>query len=209
MSLARVAAYRLHLHYPFTPSFNLIISRGSVVDFSYPSNPESSAIVNAANEGCLGGGGVDGAISSAGGPNLLADRQALPELRTGVRCPTGSAVITGPNSYDKLNTPYVIHAVGPDFRKFGHSLGEGERLLSSAYASSLNCAKSAKLEAVGFSLLSAGIFRGPKSVKGVLKIGIETICKFNAYPELKEVHMCAFDQTEADTLVEIAKDMGL
>lgn len=71
MSLSRIAAYRLHAHYPFTPSFNLIISRGSVVDFSYPSNTKSSAIVNAANEACLDGDGVDGVISSAGGSNLL------------------------------------------------------------------------------------------------------------------------------------------
>ena len=130
------------------------------------------------------------------------DRKALPEVRPGVRCPTGSAVITGPNSYGKLNTPYVIHAVGPDFQKTGH---EGDKLLTSAYMKSLECAKSAKLEAVAFnSLLSSGI-----SVKGVLKIGLAAILKFSSYAELKEVHMCALTKEEANDLIELAGEMGL
>ena len=209
MSLSRVAAYRLHLYYPFTPSFNLIVSRGSVVDFSYPSNAKSSAIVNSANEGCLGGGGVDGAVSAAGGSNLLADRQALPEAQAGIRCPTGSAIITGPNSYGKLNTRHVIHAVGPDYRLLEKSLSKGDALLSSAYSSSLERAKSARLEAVAFSLLSAGIFRGSRGVKEVLRIGMDAICKFGGYAELQEIHMCAFNKHESDTLLEIAYEMGL
>ena len=134
------------------------------------------------------------------------DRKALPEVRPGIRCPTGSAVITGPNSYGKLNTPYVIHAVGPDFQKTGH---EGDKLLTSAYMKSLECAKSAKLEAVAFSLLSSGIFRGSKKVKGVLKIGLAAILKFSSYAELKEVHMCAFTKEEANDLIELADEMGL
>ena len=94
-SLARVASYRVP-----SRNFNLVISRGSVVEWSH--NTQSSAIVNAANEGCLGGGGVDGAIGDAGGDVLFEDRMNLPQLQPGVRCQTGSAVMTGPNSYGSL-----------------------------------------------------------------------------------------------------------
>jgi O-acetyl-ADP-ribose deacetylase (regulator of RNase III) len=200
----RVATYLIPSKHPFY----LIVCRGSVVDFSFPSNPKSSAIVNAANEGCLGGGGVDGAIGAAGGPNLLADRRALPIVGPGIRCKTGSAVLTGPNSYGKLGTSYVIHAVGPDYKQFTN-LSEGDKLLSSAYVSSLACAESARVEALAFSLLSAGVYRGPRSVKEVLKIGMDAIYNFKGYAELREVHMCAFSDKEVDALVDIADELGL
>lgn len=179
-----------------------------MVDFSFPSNPKSSAIVNAANEGCLGGGGVDGAIGAAGGPSLLADRRALPIVGPCIRCKTGSAVPTGPNSYGKLRTSYVIHAVGPDYGQFTN-LNEGDELLSSAYASSLECAENAHIEAIAFSLLSAGVYRGPRSVKEVLKIGMDAIYNFNGYAELREVHMFAFSDKEVDALLDVADELGL
>lgn len=205
-SLPKVAAYRI----PNANPFNLVIARGSVVNFEYI-NRQSSAIVNAANEGCLGGGGVDGAISAAGGSNLQKDREALPEVSPGVRCPTGKAVITGPNSYGELRTSHVIHAVGPNYMFFDSEEGiaDGDELLSSAYTSSLNCGKDAKLEAIAFSLLSAGVFRGPKSVEEVLTIGMQSISSFDGYEELKDVYMCAFNQKEADALVSVANKLGL
>ncbi|KAL3778222.1 hypothetical protein ACHAW5_009624 [Stephanodiscus triporus] len=203
-AFSKVATYRIPSQHPF----HLIVSRGSVVDFSHPSNPKSSAIVNAANEGCLGGGGVDGAISAAGGPSLFADRQALPIIGPGIRCRTGSAVLTGPNSYGKLHTSYIIHAVGPNYAQF-KNLIEGDELLSSAYASSLACAESAYIEAIAFSLISAGVFRGSRSMKEVLKIGMDAIYNFNGYAELQEVHMFAFSEKEVDALVEIADELGL
>ena len=180
------------------------------MDFAYPSNSKSSAIVNAANEGCLGGGGVDGAISAAGGPNLLADRQALPLVDDpgGRRCKTGSAIVTGPNTYDKLHTPYVIHAVGPNYNLID-DLNEGDKLLSLAYVASLTCAESLKLEAIAFSLLSAGVYRGQRSVKEVLKIGVDAIYNFKGYAELQEVHVFAFSDIEVDALTDIANEMSL
>jgi len=206
--LSRVAAYHIPSAAPSQHPFQLIISRGSVVDFAHPNNPQRSAIVNAANEGCLGGGGVDGAIGDAGGPNLFEDRRALPMVGQGIRCKTGSAVMTGPNSYGNLHTSYVIHAVGPNYRQYTN-LEEGDTFLSSAYTTSLKCAADAYLEAVAFSLLSSGIFRGNRSQKEVLRIGMDAIAKYDGYAELQEVHMYAFTQNEADKLVEIADEMGL
>src|SRR3954465_2041871 len=89
------------------------------------------AIVNAANETLTGGGGVDGAIHRAAGPELLAACRAIPEVRPHVRCPTGEARIT-PGF--RLPARFVIHAVGPVWR----GGGDGEReLLASCYRKAL------------------------------------------------------------------------
>src|SRR5215208_3154829 len=85
------------------------------------------AIVNAANERMLGGGGVDGAIHRAAGPELLAACRQIPEVRPGVRCPTGEARLT---AGFRLPARYVIHTVGPVWS--GGAQGEPE-LLSHCY----------------------------------------------------------------------------
>ena len=190
-------------------------------------NP-NGAIVNAANEGCLGGGGVDAAISRAGGQALFLDRRALPILNRGssaradpVRCHTGDAVITGPNNYGSIGTPYVIHAVGPAYFAYD-DLNEADELLRGAYWRSLEQARDAKLAGVAFSLLSAGVFRGPRSLKSVLRIGIEAILDFaesGGYDSdedddgtglsVKEVHMCAFNSKELEKLLRVAQGLGL
>ena len=176
--------------------FSLVISGGSVVDFTYVDG-KNAAIVNAANEGCLGGGGVDGAISDAGGPNLLAHRMDLPfatvegRTRNGVRCPTGQAVITGPGDYGDLGVSYVIHAVGPNYMMYDDDSDSesceaesattgylrGDALLRSAYVNAMRRAAEHDLSAVAFSLISSGIFRGRHSRREVLKIGIEGITR--------------------------------
>ncbi len=96
---------------------------------------EVDAIVDAANERMLGGGGVDGAIHRAAGPDLLQACHAVPEVRPGVRCPTGEARIT-PGF--RLPARYVIHTVGPVWRG-GHA-GEPE-LLAGCYRSSYGLRK--------------------------------------------------------------------
>lgn len=113
------------------------------------------AIVNAANETLLGGGGVDGAIHRAAGPELLAACRAIPEVRPGVRCPTGEARIT-PGF--QLPADYVIHTVGPVWR--GGDTGE-PGLLASCYRESLGLAEQHSLRTVAFPAISCGVYGYP------------------------------------------------
>jgi O-acetyl-ADP-ribose deacetylase (regulator of RNase III) len=122
------------------------------------------AIVNAANAGLLGGGGVDGAIHRAAGPELLAACRALPEVRPGVRCPTGEARIT-PGF--RLKARYVIHAVGPVWN--GGEFHEPE-LLASCYRSSLILARDHGLRSVAFPAISCGIYGYPLDLAAMIAV---------------------------------------
>lgn len=116
---------------------------------------DADAIVNAANETLLGGGGVDGAIHRAAGPALLDACRGLPQVRAGVRCPTGEARITPGFA---LPARYVIHTVGPVWR--GGDLGESDALRAS-YRSSLALAARHGLRSIAFPAISCGVFGYP------------------------------------------------
>src|SRR6185369_5051181 len=108
------------------------------------------AIVNAANERMLGGGGVDGAIHRGAGPELLAACRAVPEVRPGVRCPTGEARITPAFG---LPAKFVIHTVGPVWH--GGRSGEDD-LLAACYRNSLQLAEANGCKSMAFPSISCG-----------------------------------------------------
>jgi O-acetyl-ADP-ribose deacetylase (regulator of RNase III) len=185
--------------------WNLCVARGSVVDFV---SPISGAIVNAANEQCLGGGGVDGAITAAGGIHLARDRLALPCHGGDIRCPTGSAVITGPGNYGSLQVPYVVHAVGPNYYLFD-DFHVPDQLLRSAYTSSLDRCHEDGITDVAFALLSAGVFRGRREVKDVLRVGVTAIRDWSVSApsscQLKSIVLYGFSEQETSLLLKICE----
>jgi O-acetyl-ADP-ribose deacetylase (regulator of RNase III) len=156
---------------------------------------EVDAIVNAANSSLMGGGGVDGAIHRAGGPDILEECRAIRNRQGG--CPTGKAVITAGG---KLKAKFVIHTVGPVWR--GGSNHEDE-LLGSAYTNSLNLAASNHLSSIAFPSISTGVYGFPK--KRAAEIAVTQIRLFlaDAHHSIKTVIFCCFDEENYQTYKQL------
>eukprot|EP00929_Paragymnodinium_shiwhaense_P076612 TRINITY_DN39410_c0_g1_i1.p1 TRINITY_DN39410_c0_g1~~TRINITY_DN39410_c0_g1_i1.p1 ORF type:complete len:257 (+),score=47.12 TRINITY_DN39410_c0_g1_i1:94-771(+) len=197
-------------------STHIIVAQGSVVVF------EGDAIVNAANVYNLGGGGVDGAITDAGGEKMAEEREAFPEIDGAphgyegemIRLPEGQAQTTsagnrGEGGDSSLKCRFVIHTVGP---QFGIDEPEGERkkkieVLASAYKTSLEEAAKNDVQSIGFALISAGVFRGDMTKSEVLGIGVNAIKEWVSGTEssVQEICLAAFSADEVEALNELMK----
>jgi O-acetyl-ADP-ribose deacetylase (regulator of RNase III) len=138
---------RLEVKRPGNPSAWIELLRGDIT------KARADAIVNAANSQLAGGGGVDGAIHRAAGPELTAELHARY-----AHCQTGSAVVTGPGRLAEHGVKWVVHAVGPIWRGGDHNEAE---LLESAYASAIFMADDAGAKSVALPAISAGIYGYP------------------------------------------------
>ena len=135
------------------------------------------AIVNAANQVMLGGGGVDGAIHRAAGPELYEACRKVPEVLPGVRCPTGEARIT-PGF--RLPAKFVIHTVGPVYEDGRH--GEPEKL-AACYRNSLALAAENGCASIAFPSISTGVFGYP--IEDAARVAVQEVGEFLAHTEAR------------------------
>ncbi|MDR0539061.1 MAG: O-acetyl-ADP-ribose deacetylase [Spirochaetaceae bacterium] len=143
-------------------------------------------VVNAANTGLLGGGGVDGAIHRAAGPALLEECRKLPVNAYGARCPTGEARITGAGN---MKCKYIIHTAGPVYGKSG---GNDAEKLASCYRSALMLAGQYKAASIAFPNISCGIYGYPlEEAAGIALSTVRETCA--GLMSLKKVIFCCFD----------------
>jgi O-acetyl-ADP-ribose deacetylase (regulator of RNase III) len=151
---------------------------------------DADAIVNAANSSLLGGGGVDGAIHRAGGPEILAACRHIRDTRYPKGLPTGEAVIT---TGGRLTARHVIHTVGPIYGQHG---GEEARLLAGCYENSIALAASNGLRTIAFPAISTGVYGYPKDEAA--RVAYAAIARALAkHPGIAEVRLVFFSEADA------------
>ncbi|MFC1961773.1 O-acetyl-ADP-ribose deacetylase [Chloroflexota bacterium] len=171
----------------------LIIKQGDIT------RQATNAIVNAANSGLMGGGGVDGAIHRAGGPRILEECRQIVDQQG--RLATGNAVITcGGN----LPVKFVIHTVGPIW--YGGNRGEAD-LLGCAYRESLKLAAENRLASISFPSISSGAYGYP--VERAARVALETVISFlqEQKTSLNEVVFVLFDAPTYTAYTEALKKL--
>lgn len=162
---------------------------------------EVDAIVNAANQRMLGGGGVDGAIHRAAGPRLLEACRAVPEVGPGVRCPTGQARITP--GFD-LPARYVIHTVGPVWQDGNH---DEDKLLANCYRSCLKLAAENNIRSIAFPAISTGAYGFPPD--RAAKIAVHEVSDFISHDSaVQRIIFTCFDQRALDVYTNLLPRSG-
>ena len=153
------------------------------------------AIVNAANSKLMGGGGVDGAIHEAGGPEILEQCREIRAAQYPDGLPVGKSVIT---SGGQLVARHVIHTVGPIYGKHD---GEEAKLLAEAYRGAIRLAASHGLKSIAFPAISTGIYAYPKEEAAkIARATVETALK--EFPQIDEVRMVFFSEKDAQLFLD-------
>lgn len=174
-------------------SARVVLLRGDITQ------QDAEAIVNAANSSLLGGGGVDGAIHRAGGPQILEECKAIRSRQGG--CPAGEAVITGGG---KLKARYVIHTVGPIWSGGGSN---EDRLLSNAYRNSLKLAEKKGISTVAFPSISTGAYGFP--TERAARVAAGTVKEFlEGQNTLEEVRFVLFSDRDLNIYREAWEELG-
>jgi O-acetyl-ADP-ribose deacetylase (regulator of RNase III) len=170
-----------------TPTFEVVVADITTLDVD--------AIVNAANSGLSGGGGVDGAIHRAAGPELA------PAARAAGPCPTGHAVMT---AGFRLPARQVIHAVGPVWMG---GLHDEDELLARCYLRSLQLAGDAALASIAFPCISTGAFGVPR--ERAARIAFDTVTReAPRHPTLQRVVFCCYSEGDADLYRRLLEGTG-
>ena len=172
---------------------SILLKRGDIT------HERVDVIVNAANSGLLGGGGVDGAIHRAGGPKILEECRKIRDLQGG--CPTGEAVITGAGN---LHAKSVVHTVGPVWQ----GGGEGEpELLRSAYWNSLKLAAEHDAETIAFPSISTGVYGYP--VEAAANVAITAVRDWDSEDKsVREIRFVLFSDEDLAVYEKVATSLG-